>query len=451
MYWPYELNFALWLAAVALTAYRTSRRRTTAGLSIAFLAQLGLVHLYVHFIYWAGDYAGPESDESIIGFRVTGLGVAGYILGTLLFDSVRPAPPRVAGVSATATIPPTQVAEIKRTALGYLLLWGCFFLLGLTGFYQSLPGLEAVFGHTSTLFMVGVFLQYWINLRTRDLAKGWLWLALLIPFPFIQVTLTGMIGYGIVSCITTICLVLSLHRVRWWHLILVGGTMYVGLSFWVTYVRERDEFRQKVWRDRISYDERVNMLFDRVAGKWQWFDPGDDRQCQLLNRMDQNTLVGHCYIYMTSGGVEYARGETLLSAVYALVPRALWADKPVYAGSGRIVSKYTGLEFAGQTSVGVGHVMELFLNFGTIGVVVGFVAITLLLHWFDARAGDALAVRDYRRFARMIITVQPLLVMQGNFAEISAAMVAGYLLARFVEYVLDLFGSPVRVSVGRYK
>ncbi len=47
------------------------------------------------------------------------------------------------------------------------------------------------------------------------------------------------------------------------------------------------------------------------------------------------------------------------------IPRALWPNKPVVGGSGDLVSTYTGIRFADGTSVGIGQVLESFVNFGT--------------------------------------------------------------------------------------
>src|SRR5262245_54970727 len=138
MYWPYELDFCLWIVAWILTVWRIARGRSSVGLGIAFLALLGLVHFSLHFLFCIGNYSGPESDESVNGFRLTGLGVAGYIVGVLLYDlRLRARPARPAGRSAVR-LTAAHAAEIRRTAFGYISMWLIFFLIGLTGFYRTL-------------------------------------------------------------------------------------------------------------------------------------------------------------------------------------------------------------------------------------------------------------------------------------------------------------------------
>ena len=46
-------------------------------------------------------------------------------------------------------------------------------------------------------------------------------------------------------------------------------------------------------------------------------------------------------------------------------------------GGGTIVQDFTGIEFADGTSVGAGQVLEFYVNFGTWGVIGGF----LLFGW----------------------------------------------------------------------
>ena len=72
-----------------------------------------------------------------------------------------------------------------------------------------------------------------------------------------------------------------------------------------------------------------------------------------------------------------------------MVPRILWPEKPVSAGSPAIVSEMTGLHLSPTTSFGVGNVMELQINFGIPGVVLGFFGLGWLLGMLDFKAAVA--------------------------------------------------------------
>jgi hypothetical protein len=81
-----------------------------------------------------------------------------------------------------------------------------------------------------------------------------------------------------------------------------------------------------------------------------------------------------------------------------MLPRVLWPEKPVFAGSGDLVSRYTGRRFAEGTSVGVGQVLESYINFGTVGVVLGFLLLGAILTNVHVIARRRLLAGDQQSF-----------------------------------------------------
>ena len=123
-------------------------------------------------------------------------------------------------------------------------------------------------------------------------------------------------------------------------------------------------------------------------------------------------------------------------ATIALIPRALWADKPVAAGSGDLVTRYTGIEFAQGTSVGIGQVMEFYINFGTFGVVLGFVVLGMLLSIVDSAAGHKLAAGDWPGFALWYLPGLALLQVGGSLVDLTASVAASSVAALTVNQLL---------------
>jgi mannose/fructose/N-acetylgalactosamine-specific phosphotransferase system component IIC len=121
------------------------------------------------------------------------------------------------------------------------------------------------------------------------------------------------------------------------------------------------------------------------------------------------------------------------------VPRALWPNKPVVGGSGDIVSQYTGIRFAYGTSVGVGQVLELHVNFGTAGVVLGFIVIGLLVTLVDRRASRYLAEGNISAFGLWYMPGLSLLQVGGSIAEVTATAAASAVLM----VVVNKLGQPV--------
>src|SRR5204863_5388145 len=121
-----------------------------------------------------------------------------------------------------------------------------------------------------------------------------------------------------------------------------------------------------------------------------WFDPSNrDHLIALDDRLNQNFFVGLAAVRIEDGRAKYLYGESVWEGLVALVPRALWANKPVFAGSPEIVSKMTGLWLSPTSSFGVGNVMEFQINFGTPGVVIGFLLLGWALATLDLKAAIA--------------------------------------------------------------
>src|SRR5262249_49683660 len=103
------------------------------------------------------------------------------------------------------------------------------------------------------------------------------------------------------------------------------------------------------------------------------------------------------------------------------IPRIVWPNKPVWAGSGDLVTRFTGLHFAEFTSVGIGNVMELYVNFGKPGILIGSIILGILLGVVDRTASRHLRAGSAKRFLLWFVPGQSLLLVGGNFAEMTAA------------------------------
>jgi hypothetical protein len=149
--------------------------------------------------------------------------------------------------------------------------------------------------------------------------------------------------------------------------------------------------------------------------------------------------------------VEYGDGETVKDAFMALLPRALWPDKGVMAGSSDIVSRFTGVRFMEGTSVGVGLVLEMFVNFGAPGVWLGFALFGALLVIVDERARLCLEHGDAMRFAVWYLPGSALLQLcGGSLVDASASAAAGVVSVLMVNFLLTRFAMPrTRLQVAR--
>ena len=130
------------------------------------------------------------------------------------------------------------------------------------------------------------------------------------------------------------------------------------------------------------------------------------------------------------GWAPFAYGATI--PLWALIPRAVWSDKPVVGGGGDIVSDFTGIRFAESTSVGAGQVLEFYINFGIPGVLIGFLGLGYLLMRLDQGIMRSLAADDTRGLLLRAMPGLMLLQPGGNLLEILVGCVAAYVGAHLV-------------------
>jgi hypothetical protein len=81
----------------------------------------------------------------------------------------------------------------------------------------------------------------------------------------------------------------------------------------------------------------------------------------------------------------FALGSTLFEVFIAIIPRALWPDKPFELGGSAFVTKYTGIAFGENTSVAMGYLFELYINFGTWGVFLGMFLLGIGFAWLERK------------------------------------------------------------------
>jgi hypothetical protein len=201
----------------------------------------------------------------------------------------------------------------------------------------------------------------------------------------------------------------------------------VSLSIFVTYFQHRDNIRDQVWGGR-PLEARIDSVIDTVKD-FQWLDPSNRKHLIAVDeRLNQNYFVGLAARRIQNGQVEYLEGESVWEGLQALVPRAFWPEKPVYAGSPQIVSKMTGLALSRDTSFGVGNVMEFQINFGIPGVVVGFLVLGWLIGTLDLKAAIAERRGELDKVILLFLPCVALIQPNGSIVELcsgSAAALVG--------------------------
>lgn len=438
------LILASWLIVVFILAIARHRRHVGGvGLVMAYVLSLTMIHWAAAVLYILPWYRGENGV-----FTTAGAEQSLYALMAFAFGSLAIAPFVVqSGILPRAT----GVHEIDpRLPKTYMYMGAFLFFLSSTSI-GSLPSISAILSTGQLLIVVGLALCWWQAWRAGDRKMMTTWLMLAFSMPILTVFSRGFISSGAEAAVIFLVFISNFSRSKV-RLVIIGFVLaYVALSVYVTYMRDRKEIRQSVWGGD-SLSDRFSR-FEKSASTFEFFDIyNNEHLTRIDDRLNQSYLVGAAVIHLeeTKG---YANGETLYDAILALIPRVFWPDKPIEAGSGNLVSRFTGLYFltgGGQTSVGIGSVMELYANFGTMGILVGFAVIGIVITALDTLATERLANSDLNGFVLFFLPGLSLLQVGGQFVEETASAAGAIVIALMVNRYLHKYQRKIQLpaSIG---
>jgi hypothetical protein len=466
------LYLTVWLIAAGAVFLKQLRKNSIgAGLSLAYLINLWILHWVASTLYLLPGYAYYDPADVLDGLEQSTYAVIAFGVGYVIFGRVLARSSKNSGQSAIgnitgATKPPVesvrvgtlQVISIQQSARNqrhpagetleagkapisdtkltnmYIGIGLICYLLSMT-IFNSLPTITALVVGAANLTVVGLMIKSWLAWRRGSKMFFRLWMALAAAYPVLTIVTQGFLGFGIFNTILVFTFATGFYRPRWKLAILGLAGAYLGLSIFVTYMRDRGDIRDTVWGGR-SYGSRMDQLKETFS-QAEFFNINEDEHLERIDlRLNQNWLVGAAVHHIDSGRVKYAMGETLLQAVISLVPRAIWPGKPVSAGSGDLVTQYTGYYFAEGTSVGVGQVMEFYINFGQAGVIFGFLFIGFIVALIDQRAGECFTKSDWLNFACWYLPGITVTQIGGSLTEVVAGAGAAVAVATAVKYFI---------------
>jgi hypothetical protein len=279
------LWLALWLvAAMAILSKAWKGASPGVGLLLAYVLNLWLIHWVAAVLYLLPWYQNFEVDTVALGLEQSTYGILAFALGSLVLtpivQSFRHHP-------YTASI---SYASHQNLPKAYLLIGTVSYLL-LPSTLGRVPTASALIGVGQQLFVVGLCLACWQAWHAADMRRFLAWLGVGLLMPLITIASRGFIGYGAIATFTLLMFIVSFYRPRW-HLVfgvlLVG---YVGLSFYVSYMRDRNDIREVVWGGK-SWSDRLEQVGDTLRSV-EWFDPLDEAHLRRIDeRLNQDYLVG---------------------------------------------------------------------------------------------------------------------------------------------------------------
>jgi hypothetical protein len=239
--------------------------------------------------------------------------------------------------------------------------------------WQELGGAQAIVGALRSQVNVAIVILVWLVY-----VKGY---KVLVGLLFILVgsaVLAGLYEAGLEAVLIPIVVLVA---ARWrylgkipWALCVVGFAVFLFLQ------PAKGAFRDVVWvegRSDVSGINDAALWVQLSASYWVNIFEGQTSAAEegvtiALNRT--SLLPQFALIYSkTPGTVPYQYGMTYSYLLVAIVPRALWPDKPIAQEANDTLALAYGTilpQQVGQTMTGISVLAESYANFGGPGVVV---------------------------------------------------------------------------------
>jgi hypothetical protein len=397
-------------------------RRPSSGLVVSYCFQMWMLYwlaALIHALPWAQL---PETDLVVLGFQQATWGIAAFAVGAIVAG---PALGKaMLGKGVPQTLPEELHVEMDPAVARRYLKMGLISYFILSPTIGRLRGLNAISATAAQLVVAGCCLQSWMAWHRSGKAGLLRTLPQTLLIPAVILVRQGFLSYGVLALSTIMLFVAQFFRPRW---ILAVGTVifgYLGLTVYVSYMRDRTDIRSVVWAGETT------SLSDKIQAGWHTLttlEPFDSRNPDHLmyidGRLNQDGLVGAA-VENLSGTGEFRNGSTIVDAILAMIPRLLWPGKPMGAGSGNLASSLTGREFATGTSVGVGPVLEFYGNFGTKGVILEFFFFGVLISALDFCAGVHLRLGNWALFTSFFLVGISCLNVSGSLVEVTMGAMA---------------------------
>ncbi len=433
--------FVVWLLVFIAVMSIGWGRLPSAGMPLAYFLGLSLIHapgaaVYIDFPQW-----DALAIRTQVGFEQTVLGMVAFLVGVLIA--------RRTGEQRKSSPAPWTDDDLKRMdrlALRYLFGGVCYFFLGS---FISIPSLGAAIAALSSLIVVGSSLRLWVAREQGNHAKLWLSLSLVPLLPLITIIRSGFIGFGVYWLLAIVSFFYAQSKRRLLYFAISPLFVFIGLSFFVNYMASRAAYREATWYNDTTFAARVEGAFGMFRN-FEWYDSTNSKHREVIDgRLNQNLLVGAAAERLQMGMVDFANGSTFVTMALGLIPRALWPNKPQVGGGGTVVTDFTGIDFAEGTSVGAGQVLEFYVNFGTLGVIGGFLIYGWLIGWMDLRTMQMLAEGNQKGVLLWFTVCLALLQPGGNLLEVTVSAAGSAIVSQIIGHFLNRYWSRADLAVSR--
>ena len=406
------------LASLVALVVLIRRNQISLGLPIAYLFGLLLIHVpgaLAHSLPWSDL---RDSDSVATGIWLTAIGTLAFIAGVWLSRN------RAVGFHPF-------IARPRAEFWAFCVVAGWAVTYALRPILASIPSVGAVIDKGGAVWMIGVMLGLRTGIPTifqQGPKKAFRWLVAMLVFPLLMLLQSGFLSYGSAAMIVCLAILAVSLRSHWSVAAAFIVVSVFGVSLFVSYFQIRTEIRQVIWSG-AALEERVQVT-RRIIEDFSWIDLRDPDHLKALDRrLNQNYFTGLAAARLERNEVDYLYGRSVWEGALALIPRVIWPDKTVSAGSPKIVSEMTRLKLHEGTSFGIGNVMEFYVNFGIPGVVLGFFILGWVIGRLDLLAALAERDGDFSRLFLYFLPAVALIQPNGSIIELCSGSAAALLAA----------------------
>jgi hypothetical protein len=262
-------------------------------------------------------------------------------------------------------------------AAGLVILW-----LSSTGKVNIPKNFFYLFILVTKLSFLSMALLYYYFLKEQLTPKEKLWLVLMGIF------LSGLaLGSGNLRAVFDPTIILGAvywmvrRRFPWKY-------MTLAVLFFLVLQPVKAAFREQVWArgfQSVSITQRLEIWFTLLKDQWSSALSGKSHNTEATTRGSLNRAdLIHPFarvISITPRRVPYQLGKTYDYLFYALVPRFVWPSKPGAQAANEffgVAYDFQTLESVQYTSIGMPHLIECYVNFGALGVIVIMILIGMV-------------------------------------------------------------------------
>lgn len=453
MHSQFAILTAVWFVLFSILALHFWRKRSMmSGIALTHTVIFTSAHALQGLVYTIPWYVPEWSPEVVL----SGLTQSLIAFASLTFGYLFVIPVIAQLISHRRELKPERVDTKHNRGLSPFLqqnLAKIYIIIGFTTLalnwllrsssFRNTATISTFFDAMARLFVIGLALAVFSSLSTQrvkhvNLAFVGLGVMFLIVF-----TVAGSGFIGIVLPPIAFLIIVTVSRLRKPALVIPLSmvALYLGLSVIVTYYTQRDVIRGSVWGG-ASIQDNLTVTQDALINQFELFDINNPLHLRVIDgRFSLNRLIGLSVERLDYRVVDFAYGQTLLDALINTIPRILWPDKPVVVGGNALVRFYTGLYFNERTAVALGQVLEFYVNFGTAGVILGFIGLSGMIYIIDRGVARTFQRSDLMATAVWISPAFSLWLVEDNYATAVGGAFSTILSIAFVNIALRIIFS----------